>query len=180
MAKKEKKVKEPKVKEPKAKKEKKEKKEKKAQQPKAPKMPKKPKKEKKAATGIANRIIGNPVRVLIVTAIVSAIMGVALFQFYTEFKDYFDFIIGALIALIGLVSVIAYFVKPMISGVYRSEFAVGLVCIGLGVYIALNGGVSFSLLVVIGVLVLVDAIIKLQYTLDLVRLRLRFMSCTGQ
>lgn len=134
---------------------------------------KKAKKQPKPLESCGSRIIGSPVRVLIVLAVISAIIGVALFQFYDAYKSYFDYIIGGLIIVIGVVSMICYFAKRMIDGVYRSEFAIGVLCIAFGLYVALNGGASFSFLVIIGALCAFDGVIKLQYTLDLARMRFK-------
>lgn len=137
------------------------------------KKTKRAKKEPKPLESCGSRIIGSPVRVLIVLAVISAIIGVALFQFYDVYKSYFDYIIGGLIIVIGVVSMICYFAKRMIDGVYRSEFAIGVLCIAFGLYVALNGGASFSFLVIIGALCAFDGVIKLQYTLDLARMRFK-------
>lgn len=134
---------------------------------------KRPKKEPKPLESCGSRIIGNPVRVLIILAVISAIIGVALFQFYDAYKSYFDYMIGGLVIVIGLISIVFYFAKRMIDGVYRSEFAIGVLCIAFGLYVALNGGASFSFLVIIGAMCAFDGVIKLQYTLDLVRMRFK-------
>ncbi len=143
-----------------------------ARKEKKPKV-KKAKKEPKPLEARGSRIIGNPVRVLIILAVISAVLGVALFQFYESYKSYFDYMIGGLIILIGLVSMVFYFAKKMIDGVYRYEFAVGVLCIAFGTYVALNGGASFSFLVIIGAMCAFDGVIKLQYSLDLARMRFK-------
>lgn len=137
------------------------------------KKQKKAKKEPKPLESCGSRIIGNPVRVLVILAVISAIIGVALFQFYDAYKSYFDYIVGGLVIVMGLVSIIFYFAKRMIDGVYRSEFAIGVLCIAFGTYVALNGGVSFSFLVIIGAMCAFDGVVKLQYTLDLARMRFK-------
>lgn len=137
------------------------------------KKTKRAKKEPKPLESCGSRIIGSPVRVLIVLAVISAIIGVALFQFYDAYKSYFDYIIGGLVILIGVISMVFYFAKRMIDGVYRSEFAIGVLCIAFGLYVALNGGASFSFLVIIGAMCAFDGVIKLQYTLDLARMRFK-------
>lgn len=134
---------------------------------------KRAKKEPKPLESCGSRIIGSPVRVLVVLAAISAIIGVALFQFYDAYKSYFDYMIGGLVILIGVISLIFYFAKRMIDGVYRSEFAIGILCIAFGLYVALNGGASVSFLVIIGALCAFDGVIKLQYTLDLARMRFK-------
>lgn len=137
------------------------------------KKTKRAKKEPKPLESCGSRIIGSPVRVLVVLAVISAIIGVALFQFYDAYKSYFDYIIGGLVILIGVISMVFYFAKRMIDGVYRSEFAIGVLCIAFGLYVALNGGASFSFLVIIGAMCAFDGVIKLQYTLDLARMRFK-------
>lgn len=134
---------------------------------------KRPKKEPKPLESCGSRIIGNPVRVLVILAVISAVIGVALFQFYDAYKNYFDYMIGGLVILIGVISIVFYFAKRMIDGVYRSEFAIGVLCIAFGAYVALNGGASFSFLVIIGAMCAFDGVIKLQYTLDLARMRFK-------
>ncbi len=135
-------------------------------------MARKNKKSQKntAAEPRKSRIIGNPVRVMIVMAIISILIGIALVRFYDQYETYFDFIIGGIVMAIGIVNIVFYFAKKMEDGVFRSEFALGIVCLAVGIFVALNGGASFSFLIVIGVLCALDGIIKLQYTLDLARM----------
>lgn len=135
-------------------------------------MARKNKKAKKnnAVESRKNRIIGNPVRVMIVMAVISVLIGIALVRFYDQYESYFDFIIGGIVMAIGIVNIVFYFAKKMVDGVFRSEFALGIVCLAVGIFVALNGGASFSFLIVIGVLCALDGIIKLQYTLDLARM----------
>lgn len=135
-------------------------------------MARKNKKAKKnnAVEPRKNRIIGNPVRVMIVMAVISILIGIALVRFYDQYESYFDFIIGGIVMAIGIVNIVFYFAKKMVDGVFRSEFALGIVCLAIGIFVALNGGASFSFLIVIGVLCALDGVIKLQYTLDLARM----------
>lgn len=186
MAKKVKEPKAPKVKkekEPKVKKAKKEKKvkekkikEKKVKKVKEPKVKKasKQKRSKTAANAVEPRkyrVIGSPARVLAVAAAIGLVLGLFLFKFYSQYYSYVDYVVGGVIALMGLFSLAAYFVKNMIDGVYRNEFAMGLVCLGVGGYIILRSGNDYTFfLTVIGLLCALDAVIKLQYTLDLVRM----------
>lgn len=180
MARKNKEPEEPKVKkvkEPKAKKAKKvkEPKAKKAKKVKEPKV-KKVKKTKMAPNNAAGekkkyRVIGSPARVLAIAAVISLLLGLFLFKFYYQYYSYVDYIVGGVIALVGVFSLVAYFVKQMIDGVYRNEFALGIICIGIGGWIILRSGADYTFfLKVIGLLCALDGVIKLQYTLDLIRM----------
>lgn len=169
MARKNKEPKEPKakkVKEPKVKK---------VKEPKAKKV-KKVKQPKMAPNNAAGekkkyRVIGSPARVLAVAAVISMLLGLFLFKFYYQYYSYADYIVGGVIALVGLFSLAAYFAKRMIDGVYRNEFAMGIVCLGIGAWIILRSGTDYTFfLTVIGLLCALDGVIKLQYTLDLLRM----------
>jgi len=84
---------------------------------------------------------------------------------------YCGYIIGGIVAVIGLVNVICYFAKKMVDGVYRSEFVVGIIAIAAGAYVALlSGGTLSFILLVLGLLCAVDGLLKIQYTLDLARM----------
>ena len=161
MARKNKEPKEPKVK--------------KAKKVKEPKV-KKVKKTRMAPNNAAGekkkyRVIGSPARVLAIAAVISLLLGLFLFKFYYQYYSYVDYIVGGVIALVGIFSLVAYFAKRMIDGVYRNEFAMGIVCLGIGAWIILRSGDDYTFfLKVIGLLCALDGVIKLQYTLDLTRM----------
>lgn len=161
-----KKNKEPKVKEPKVKKAKK------VKEPKAKKI----KKSRMAPNNAAGekkkyRVIGSPVRVLLVSAVLSLLLGIVLYKVYYTYYAYIDYIVGGLIALVGVVAMATYFCKRMIDGVYRNEFALGIICLGVGGYIILRSGTDATFfLTVIGLLAALSGVIKLQYSLDLIRM----------
>jgi uncharacterized membrane protein HdeD (DUF308 family) len=168
------------------KKAKKAKKTKKEKQPKAEK-PKKVKKEKKAKKSAAKAekvtkkatIFGNPVRNLIVCAIAAIVVGAALLAEPKLVYTYCSYAIGGLIALLGLIYILIYFLRKPVSGVYRSEFAIGLVALLAGAYVAVGDMItgtsttsSFATIVrILGILVAAGGILKLQYTLDLARMK---------
>lgn len=154
---------------------------KKIKEPKEPKVKKTKKVKKAKVSKLAPncsagekkkyRVIGSPTRVLALTTIVSLLLGLVLYKLYYNYYSYIDYIVGGLIALVGLISLISYFAKRMIDGVYRSEFALGIVCLGVGGWIVLRSGTDATFfLTVIGLLAVLDGVIKLQYTLDLARM----------
>ena len=118
-----------------------------------------------------SRVAGSPIRNLILFAIASAIIGVAFILYPNVIERYCGYIIGGVIAVIGIANVICYFVKKTIDGVYRSEFAVGIIETAAGAYVALlsDGTLAFIVLV-LGILCAVDGLLKIQYTLDLARM----------
>lgn len=117
------------------------------------------------------RVIGSPARVLAVAAVISLLLGLFLFKFYYQYYNFVDYVVGGIIALVGIFSLVAYFAKRMIDGVYRNEFAMGIICLGIGGWIILRSGDDYTFfLTVIGLLCALDGVIKLQYTLDLTRM----------
>lgn len=124
-------------------------------------------------------ILTSPIRNMLVTAIVCAALGVAFLVQPAFVRDYCGFVIGGLICLIGLIYIVMYFCRKQVSGIYRSEFALGAIALAAGVYVILASlrpdatGISITLWLIVtalGVLIAVDGILKLQYTLDLARM----------
>lgn len=150
-----------------------------------------PANDKKGKNGSRlSRSIANPVRNLIVTTVVSFLIGLAFFIKPYEITLYLGYGVGGLLALVGIIYILIYFMRRPVSGVYRSEFVIGLVALLAGAYIALSGitktntgynmnttansGVGYILLIrVIGILIVADGLLKLQYAVDLGRMRFR-------
>ena len=142
------------------------------------------KEAKKAAKAEAaahkQRVSGNPVRNLIVTAVLSVLVGVA-FIVKPNYPYYFGgYVLGGLVGLFGIIYIILYFCHRPIGGVYRNEFGIGLVALVAGAYVAVGGlvfsnnAIAFSITLVVkllGILVALDGVMKLQYTLDLARMK---------
>ncbi|MGM9615401.1 MAG: DUF308 domain-containing protein [Oscillospiraceae bacterium] len=123
---------------------------------------------------------GNPIRNLIITALVCIVMGVAFLVKPSMVYTYCGYAVGGLIGLVGLAYIIIYFCKKPVSGVYRYEFGLGLVALLAGAYVALGGylsssgttGIGFSVLLkIIGILMAADGVLKLQYSVDMARMK---------
>ncbi|MCD8115914.1 MAG: DUF308 domain-containing protein [Oscillospiraceae bacterium] len=134
------------------------------------------------ATAKKTGMTTSPVRNLIITAIVSILMGVAFIVEPVLVYSYSGYFIGGVLGVIGIIFIIIYFARRPISGVYRSEFCVGLIALLLGAYVAFSGlltdGATVSILLstvvkILGVAVALDGILKLQYCLDLARMRFK-------
>ena len=125
-------------------------------------------------------ISGDPVRNQVVLAAVCLGLGIA-FLVQPEFiRDYCGFVIGGLLCAIGLVYAVIYFVRKTVDGVYRTELCSGLVLLAAGAYVITASfrpdaaGISITLRLIVtamGVLIAVDGALKLQYTVDLARMR---------
>ena len=127
--------------------------------------------EKKENT--VRNVFGHPVRNLIAAAVISILLGVAFILKPYEVSLYCGYGVGGLFAVLGIVYIIMYFCNKPVSGEYRSEFAIGLLSITAGAYVALSGmifggsGVGYVLVIrIIGILILADALLKLQYAVD--------------
>ena len=125
-------------------------------------------------------VLTNPIRNLTSTAVLCLILGTAFLALPYFVRDYCGFVIGGLLCAAGLVYTIIYFLRKPVSGIYRSEFASGLVILAAGIYVIVASlrpdatGVSITLRLIItalGVLIAVDGVMKLQYTLDMARMR---------
>ncbi|MCD7845570.1 MAG: DUF308 domain-containing protein [Oscillospiraceae bacterium] len=135
-----------------------------------------------ASTAKKAGLLTNPIRNLIITALVSILMGVAFIVEPVLVYSYSGYFIGGVLGVIGIVYIIIYFARRPVSGVYRSEFSIGLIALLLGAYVAFSGlitdGATVSILLstvvkILGVAVALDGILKLQYCLDLIRMRFK-------
>ena len=151
------------------------------------KATKEAKKAKKAAKGDKHakkckksRVLGYPIRHLIVTAVVSLLLGAALLVKPAMVYTYCGYGLGGLAALVGIIYIIIYLCAKPVSGEYRAEFAVGLVALLAGAYVAVGGlitggsgtSITFATIIkILGVLMVADGIMKLQYALDLARMK---------
>ncbi len=124
-------------------------------------------------------VLTNPIRNLIIAAIVCLALGVVFLAQPYFMLNYCGYTIGGLVCAIGFVYVLIYFIRKPVSGVYRSEFAFGAMLLAAGVYLIVASyepdtiGLSISLRMIVtalGVLIAADGVIKLQYTFDLARM----------
>ena len=125
-------------------------------------------------------IVTNPIRNLAVTAALCLILGVVFLAVPYFVRDYAGYVIGGLVSAIGLVYIIIYFLRKPVSGIYRSEFAAGIVMLSAGIYVTIASfrpdaaGISITLRLIVtalGILMAADGVLKLQYTLDMARMR---------
>lgn len=127
-------------------------------------------------------VFGHPVRNLLIAALIGIVLGIVFILPQTQGYVYYYccYAVGGLVALFGIVYIIMYFARRPVSGEYHYEFGFGLVAVLAGAYVALSSmlftssdmTITFTVLVqLIGILVALDGILKLQYCLDLARMR---------
>ena len=138
------------------------------------------KKSKKEKGSRLSKGIASPVRNLIFTTIASVLLGVAFFLKPYEVSLYLGYGAGGLLGLVGIVYILIYFLRKPVSGEYRSEFVIGLVALLAGAYVALSGfitstgGVGYVMIVrVLGILIAADGLLKVQYAVDIGRMKFR-------
>ena len=126
-------------------------------------------------------VFGHPVRNLLIAAIIGVVLGVVFILPQTQGYVYYYccYAAGGILALVGLVYIILYFARKPVSGEYHSEFGMGLVAVLAGAYVALSNmlfpdsGMEITFTVIcqlIGIVIALDGIMKLQYMLDLGRM----------
>ena len=142
------------------------------------KKAKKAKKDKQKVAARVRNVFGHPVRNLIVAAVACILLGVAFILKPYEVSLYCGYGVGGLIGLFGIVYIILYLCAKPVSGEYRSEFAIGLLALFAGAYVALSGfitggtGVGYVLVIrILGILLLADALLKIQYSMDIARMK---------
>ena len=125
-------------------------------------------------------VFGHPIRNMIVAAAVSILVGVAFIVRPSDVSQYCGYGVGGVIGVVGLIYIILYFCHRPVSGEYRCEFALGLLAVLAGAYVAFSGlisnggGVGYVLAVrILGILIVADGMLKLQYSVDIGRMRFR-------
>lgn len=127
-----------------------------------------------------SKVFGCPIRNLVVTAVMSLLLGAAFLVKPVMVYTYCGYGLGGLVALAGLIYIIIYFARKPVGGEYRSEFAIGLMAFLAGAYVAAGGlltgssgtSITFANIIrILGVLIAADGIMKLQYALDVARMK---------
>ena len=138
------------------------------------------KNEKTDSPAKKNGVSGDPVRNQIILAVVCLALGVAFLVQPYFIRDFCGFVIGGLLCATGLAYIIIYFLRKTVDGVFRTELCSGLVMLAAGVYVLAASfrpgaaGISITLRLIVtamGVLIAVDGALKLQYAVDLARMR---------
>lgn len=108
---------------------------------------------------------------LVFGAIISVLIGLVFILFPADSLTFINYIIVITLIIIGLVQFIGYFVTSVKDNQFKIGFVLGLLCLMLAAYSYFEAS---SIIVFIprflGILVIVDSLITLQNSIDLLRL----------
>lgn len=108
---------------------------------------------------------------LIAIAVAFVALGVILIIYPTEFMRATCYTIAALLIVVGVISLISYLRKDVAGLIYRYDLVVGLSSILGGILIILKIDDLVNIIpVVLGFLVTISGILKMQNSVDLLRL----------
>jgi uncharacterized membrane protein HdeD (DUF308 family) len=108
---------------------------------------------------------------LIFAAIISMIIGLVFILFPTDSLIFINYIMVITLIIIGLVQFIGYFVTSVKDNQFRIGFVLGLLCLILAAYTYFESSNIVSFIPkLLGILVIVDSLITLQNSVDLLRL----------
>ena len=106
-----------------------------------------------------------------VIPVVYIILGLVMVIFPQTTMKTFCLSLGAIAAVLGIVSLISYFSRDAVDFVYRYDFVNGVLLILLGLLFIVKMELITELIpVMLGVMVLANGIMKLQHTIDLKRI----------
>lgn len=107
----------------------------------------------------------------ILTAALSTVYGVILFLRPGTNKRLLGYVVGAALLIIGLMYVIQYIQKDVVEEFYKKELVYGLCALILGGIVFIKVSVVTNLIpYVIGFMILVSGVVKIQYGFDLLRI----------
>ena len=107
-----------------------------------------------------------------VTSAIYVVLGLVMVIFPETTMKTFCLTLGAIAAVLGIINLVTYFTRnTVIDSVYRYDFVTGVVLILAGLALIVKMDKVIELIpVLLGILILVNGIIKLQHAIDLKRI----------
>ena len=107
----------------------------------------------------------------LILAAAAVILGLALIIWVEKATEILCYVIGGLMLLYGLVDIFRYFFGESVSA-FRSGLVDGALAFGIGLFFVLRPqAVSTAFGIVIGIVILVDSLFKLQFGFNLLHAR---------
>ena len=104
-------------------------------------------------------------------AVAFILFGVIFLVFPEAIGKILSYIFGGFLCLFGIIRVIEYFRKPVSMKENGLAFVNGIIAIGAGIYVFVKPEtISGILPIIFGIALLLDALVKLQSTIDMIRL----------
>ena len=101
-------------------------------------------------------------------SIFGIIAGVLLAIFPQESVNIITYGIGAVSIIYGIMKVVSYLQNRVISFYYAGELVMGIILVGIGIFCFTNPGGIFAILpIILGILVLIEGVSKIQRALML-------------
>ena len=118
-----------------------------------------------------NKVFSDSLRDSVLLAIASLVVGLLVLIFPGTSARLICLLCALLLILYGALHIVLYFVRKAPEDLFRHDFAKGLICLLAGIYLLLHPEILLDVLpVALGLVVVVDSIIKLQKAFDLIRL----------
>lgn len=111
-------------------------------------------------------------RDFVLLSVAYLVLGILLLVFPGGSGKVVCYVCAAILCVFGLTYLVSYFARGAQNSLLRMDFAIGLIALLVGIYVFARPEVVLSILpVVLGVVMIVDGIVKLQKALDLARIR---------
>ena len=105
------------------------------------------------------------------TALVFILLGVLFIIFPETSRKIICYIFGGFLCLVGIFRIIEYFKTPISLHQYSLGLVMGIIAIGFGIFVIARPDVIQKVLpTILGLSVLLDSLIKLQYAVDMIRI----------
>jgi len=111
------------------------------------------------------------IRDYILTASVFVLLGILFLLFPENSRNIVCYIFGGFLCFFGVICAVEYFRSPVSLQEYSHGFVIGLIALGAGIFFLIRHELLSEILpTVLAISVLLDSLIKLQNTLDMLRL----------
>ena len=108
------------------------------------------------------------------TAIFSILLGLVLVIWPDATKMAVSYMIGAALVVLGVIQVVRYFVYEVRLDLFRYDFVSGLILLGVGVFLLMRPEIIVGFLpVLLGMAIVIDGAVKIQQSMDLLRVGYR-------
>lgn len=113
----------------------------------------------------------NRVLTSLIAAIVSVVVGILLVAWPDQSRAFICYVIGALLVAAGVVSILRYFNQSDTEPIMRYGFATGVVLWIVGILVIARAGKLIAFFgIIIGILLVIDSVLRIQLALDIRRM----------
>ena len=122
-----------------------------------------------------NKHINGTKREITFVNLATLVLGIFLIIFPEKSADIVCICTGAILGIWGLVRLIAYFASGKVESFGSFGLVQGAALLGIGILFVINPGILKTFLTAaLGIILIVSGVMKLQYAVDLLRLKAKF------